>query len=90
MLSAVEPLTMSVAEFVAVSGMSEYVVRQEIALGRIPHRKVGRRGLVRILKVPALAELGFDTRGYPGDALPLDRSEDVASGPLGGGARTES
>jgi hypothetical protein len=52
-----EPLTMSVAEFAVASGLSEYVVRQELALDRIPHRRVGRRGLIRILRLPALAAL---------------------------------
>jgi hypothetical protein len=51
---------MSVAEFAAVSGFTEYTVRQEVAFGRIAHRKVGRRGLVRILRIPALAALGVD------------------------------
>jgi len=54
------PLTMSVAEFAALSGLTEYTIRQEIALDRIPHRRCGRRGLVRILRGPALAQLGLN------------------------------
>jgi hypothetical protein len=49
---------MTVAEYSRVSGLSEYSIRQEIAAGRIPHLRVGRRGLVRILRIPALAALG--------------------------------
>jgi hypothetical protein len=54
------PLTMSVAEYSRISGLTEYSVRAEIAAGRIPHLRVGRRGLVRILRRPALARLGVD------------------------------
>ena len=60
MQSSSEPLTMSVAEYAAASGLSEYVVRQEVALDRIPHRRCSRRGLIRILRRPALAQLGLD------------------------------
>lgn len=48
---------MPVAEYVEVSGLSEYAVRQEIAAGRIPHVRVSKRGLIRILRLPALAAL---------------------------------
>jgi hypothetical protein len=58
---ATTALTMSVAEFAAVSGLTEYTIRQEVALDRIPHRRCGRRGLVRILRLPALAALGAGT-----------------------------
>lgn len=51
------PLTMTVAEYSKISGLSEFCVRQELRLKRIPHRRVGRRGLVRILRVPAIAAL---------------------------------
>lgn len=56
-LDNASPLTMSVREFSAISGLSEYTIRQEVVLGRIPHRRVGRRGLVRILRIPAIAGL---------------------------------
>jgi hypothetical protein len=55
-----EPLTMTVKEYARVSGASEYVVRQEVTAGRIPHRRFGRRGLIKILRRPALTELGFE------------------------------
>lgn len=55
-----EPLTMTVAEFAALSGLSEYTIRQEVALDRIPYRRVGRRGLIRILRLPAIAALRGD------------------------------
>ncbi len=55
-----QPLTMPVAEYVEASGLSEYTVRQEIAAGRIPHIKVGKRGLIRILRLPAIAALCGD------------------------------
>jgi hypothetical protein len=57
-----EPLTMTVKEYARVSGASEYVVRQEITAGRIPHRRFGRRGLIKILRRPALTDLGFEKR----------------------------
>jgi hypothetical protein len=56
------PLTMTVAEYSQVSGLTEYAIRQEIAAGRIPHLRVSKRGLVRILRIPALALLGADER----------------------------
>jgi len=59
--STTKALTMSVAEYAAVSGLTEYTIRQEVALDRIPHRRCGRRGLVRILRIPALAALGVET-----------------------------
>lgn len=52
-----QPLTMSVAEYVVASGIPEHSVRQELAAGRIPHQRVGKRGLIRILRLPALAAL---------------------------------
>lgn len=52
------PLTMSVAEYCDISGLTEYSVRAEIAADRIPHLRVGKRRLVRILRIPALAQLG--------------------------------
>jgi hypothetical protein len=55
--STERPLTMSVADYVAASGIPEYSVRQEIAAGRIPHWRVGKRGLIRILRLPAMAAL---------------------------------
>jgi hypothetical protein len=51
------PLTMSVREYVTLSGIPEHSVRQELAENRIPHRRVGKRGLIRILRLPALAAL---------------------------------
>jgi len=59
---ASEGLTLTVAQYAKLAGVGEAVVRAEIAAGRLPHRKYGRRGLIRILRGPALAELGFDTR----------------------------
>ena len=50
-------LTMSVAEYSRVAGMSEYCVRLEIAADRIPHRRIGKRGLIRVLRRPALLQL---------------------------------
>ena len=55
------PLTMSVAEYCRISGLTEYSVRGEIAAARIPHLRVGKRGLVRILRIPALAQLGINS-----------------------------
>jgi hypothetical protein len=56
-----QPLTMSVAEYVLASGIPEHSVRQELAAGRIPHRRVGKRGLIRILRLPALAALSGES-----------------------------
>ena len=53
-------LTMSVQEYVDLTGVGEFVVRRDIEAGRIPHRKYGRRGIIRILRAPALAQLGYD------------------------------
>jgi hypothetical protein len=55
-----ESLTMTVREYARLAGTGEGVVRQEIAADRIPHRKFGRRGLVRILRRPALEQLGIE------------------------------
>jgi hypothetical protein len=57
-----ERLTLSVTEYARLAGVGENVVRQEIATGRLPHRKYGKRGLIRILRRPALAELQLDER----------------------------
>lgn len=56
-----QALTMGVSEYVEASGLSEYTVRQEIAAGRIPHIRVSKRGLIRILRLPALAALSGNT-----------------------------
>ena len=48
---------MSVREYVTLSGIPEHSVRQELAENRIPHQRVGKRGLIRILRPPALAAL---------------------------------
>lgn len=56
-----EPLTMSVHEYSELTGIGEDTVRSEVALGRIPHRRVGKRGKIRILTIPALAQLGVQT-----------------------------
>lgn len=58
------PLTMTVAEYVLASGIPEHSVRQELAAGRIPHRRVGKRGLIRILRLPALAALNGEASTY--------------------------
>lgn len=55
------PLTMSVTEYCRISGLTEYSVRAEVAAGRIPHLRVGKRGLVKILRIPALGQLGVDS-----------------------------
>lgn len=57
-----ERMTLTVAQYAKLAGVGQAVVRTEIAAGRLPHRKYGKRGLIRILRGPALAELGFDTR----------------------------
>lgn len=57
-----ERLTLTVAQYAKLAGVGENVVRQEIAAGRLPHRKFGRRGLIRILRAPALAQLYLDER----------------------------
>jgi hypothetical protein len=57
-----ERMTLSVAEYATLAGVGENVVRQEIAAGRLPHRKFGKRGLIRILRRPALAQLQPDDR----------------------------
>ncbi len=59
---APERLTLSVAQYAKLAGVGENVVRQEIAAGRLPHRKFGKRGLIRILRRPALAQLQLDER----------------------------
>lgn len=60
--SAPERLTLTVAQYARLAGVGENVVRQEIAAGRLPHRKYGKRGLIRILRGPALAQLQLDER----------------------------
>ncbi len=63
-----EALTMSVREFCRLAGVGEDVVRQELAAGRLPHRTFGRRKLIRILRGPALASLGYSADGGDGPA----------------------
>ena len=53
-------LTLSVREFAKLAGVGEAAVRAEIAADRLPHRKFGKRGLIRILRGPALAALGVE------------------------------
>jgi hypothetical protein len=60
--SAPARLTLTVAQYAQLAGVGENVVRQEIAAGRLPHRKYGKRGLIRILRGPALAQLQLDER----------------------------
>jgi hypothetical protein len=57
-----ERLTLTVAQYAKLAGVGENVVRQEIAAGRLPHRRYGKRGLIRILRGPALAQLRLDDR----------------------------
>lgn len=52
-------LTMSVSEYARIARVGENIVRADIAAERIPHKKMGRRGLIRILTRPALAALGL-------------------------------
>jgi hypothetical protein len=54
-----DSLTMTVAEYCAVSGEGEHAVREDVRLNKIPHVLSGRRGLIKILKRPALARLGL-------------------------------
>lgn len=49
---------MTVREYARLAGVGEHAVREDIRLGRVPHVRVGFRGLVRILRRPALARLG--------------------------------
>jgi hypothetical protein len=49
---------MSVAEYCALTGLGEDAVREDIKRDRIPHRLVGKRNRIRILRIPALAQLG--------------------------------
>jgi hypothetical protein len=57
-LPAIEGMTLTVAQYAKLAGVGESVVRHEIAANRLPHRKFGKRGIIRILRGPALAELG--------------------------------
>lgn len=57
-LLPIEGMTLTVAQYAKLAGVGESVVRQEIAANRLPHRKFGKRGIIRILRAPALAELG--------------------------------
>jgi hypothetical protein len=59
---APERMTLTVAQYAKLAGVGQAVVRTEIAAGRLPHRKYGKRGLIRILRGPALAELGLDAQ----------------------------
>lgn len=54
-----EGLTMTVREYARIARVGENTVRADIAAERIPHKKMGRRGLIRILTRPALAALGL-------------------------------
>jgi len=70
-----ERLTLSVREFARLAGVGEAVVRSEVAANNLPHRKFGKRGLIRILRGPALAELGFDARESNDEsAVPTERN----------------
>jgi hypothetical protein len=53
-------LTMTVAEYAAISGEGERAIRRDIAAGQIPHVLSGRRGLIKILRIPALRRLGLE------------------------------
>jgi hypothetical protein len=55
-------MTLTVAQYAKLAGVGEAAVRAEIAADRLPHRKFGKRGLIRILRGPALRELGADAR----------------------------
>jgi hypothetical protein len=79
------PLTMSIAEYSRITGISEYSVRLEIAADRIPHRRVGKRGLIRILRRPALEQLG-SSLGEPRSALIGTYDELVATDEASGDA----
>ncbi|HEY6326561.1 MAG TPA: hypothetical protein VIW73_08655 [Candidatus Cybelea sp.] len=52
-------LTMTVREYCAATGEGEHAVRQDLRAGKIPHVLSGRRGLVKILRKPALARMGL-------------------------------
>jgi hypothetical protein len=54
-----DPLYITVREYVALTGLPEYTVRVELRLNRIPHRRVGHRGLIKILRAPALRAAGL-------------------------------
>lgn len=63
-------LTLSVREYCAISGEREHTVRMDLGANKIPHVLSGRRGLVRILTVPALQRLGVDAdSSFVRDAL---------------------
>lgn len=66
-----EPLTLTVAEYAKLRGSGEHSVREDLRAGKIPHIKCGRRGLLRILRRPALAQLGvtLDSEGEGAQAL---------------------
>lgn len=53
-----ERLTLTVAQYARIAGVGEHSVREDIRLGRVPHVRAGKRGLIRILRIPALARLG--------------------------------
>ena len=63
--SATKGLTITVAQYARLAGVGQAVVRTEVAAGRLPHRKYGKRGLIRILRGPALSELGIDAHQDP-------------------------
>lgn len=58
--SSSDALTMTVAEYCRLSGEGERTVRDDLRAGRIPHILSGKRPLIKILRRPALARLGFE------------------------------
>jgi hypothetical protein len=73
--TSVKRMTLTVAQYAKLAGVGESVVRQEIAANRLPHRKFGKRGLIRILRGPALAQLGNDPQNSLEDSS--ERSRDA-------------
>ncbi len=60
---------MSVEHYCRLSGIGETAVREDLRANKIPHIRAGKRGLLKILTVPALRALGLDA---PFDLLPND------------------
>lgn len=56
-----QPPTLTVKQYCELSGEGEHAVRADLLAGKIPHIRSGRRGLVKILRGPALARLGAAT-----------------------------
>lgn len=54
-----DKLTMSVREYCQLTGEGEFAVRQDLRAGKIPHVLSGARGLIKILRRPALARMGL-------------------------------